>query len=304
MPCDVVSVGLSCYDHLVQVPSFQKAAEGCYVKRVSVQGGGISATACVAAARLGAKAALYTRLGDDYFGRHIRDELVAFGVEVPLPFIPGAKSGACTVMVEEGSGERRFLYFPGEGLDESGQKVPLDEALSAKVLLVDGRWEDESLRAVHAAVERGVPVVADVGYLRPHEEEIVRLADYPLFSQVILGGLGVYPAEREQLARRVLKEGRAERVVFTLGDEGCEVYRRDCEVEEFPGFSVEVVDTTGAGDAFHGAFAFAVARGWEFERALELAQAVGALACRGFGGRSSLPALEEAVGFINEQRKR
>ena len=301
MPCEVVAVGLACYDHLVRVPSFRAAAEGCRVRRVSVQGGGVAATAAAAAARLGARTALYCRLGDDFFGRVARDQLSAAGVELPVPPIPGAQSPVSTVLVEEESGERRFLYFPGRGLE--APVPPLEEPLrDARVLLVDGRWEEASLAAARLAVRLRVPVVTDIGHLRPHEEEILRLADYPIFSQLILGELGVYPPEREALAGRILAEGRARCVVFTLGEEGCEVHRRNREVRQYPAFPVEVEDTTGAGDAFHGAFAFAVARGWDFERSLRLALAVGALSCRSFGGRAGLPGLEEALRLLEGTR--
>lgn len=304
MPFEIIGIGLACYDHLVVVPGFEQATSGCYVERVLVQGGGITATASVAAARLGARAALYARLADDFFGRFIRDELVASGVAVPLPLVPAAKSPVSTVLVDAASGQRRFIYFPGEGLDAGGLAAPDEEIRGCRVLLLDGRWRGEALRAASIAAAAGVPIVADVGHTEAEDFEILRLADYPLLSREILGERGGSRPARQAFAERVLADGRARSLVLTLGEEGCEVYRRDGGVQRFPAFRVDVVDTTGAGDAFHGAFAFGIARGWRFERALELAQAAGALVCRSLGGRTTLPTLDEALAFIAHTERR
>jgi len=288
---DIVAVGMACYDHIVLVPSLARVVEGCRARRVLSQGGGVVATAAVAASALGARVELWARAGADFYGRFVVDELRRFGVDTSqFVIVDGGHTAVSTVLVDEATGERRFLYFPGDGLDKGWDEPDYARIERAKLLLTDGRWPGVCLEATRRAVARGVPVVFDPGHASAEELEMLRLADYPVISEVALGELS-QGRSLDELADELLG-GRAKAVVVTRGARGLWLRERGRPPEELGAFPVEVVDTTGAGDVFHGAFALAISRGWEPVRAAELASAAGAHACTALGGRGAIPSMD------------
>lgn len=288
MASDIVAVGMACYDHIVLVPSLDQVAKGCRVRHVLSQGGGVVATAAVAASRLGARVELWARVGADFYGEFVVNELRRFGVDTSqFIVIDGASTAVSTVLVEEGTGERRFLYFPGASLESGWEEPDYSRIERAKLLLTDGRWKRVCLEAAMRARRAGVPIVLDPGHASPEELELLRLADYPVISEVALGEL-TQGRPPESLAEELLA-GHAKAVIITRGARGVWVQERGASPREFGTFKVEVVDTTGAGDVFHGAFAWALSRGRELDRAVELASAAGAYACTALGGRGAIP---------------
>lgn len=301
---DVLSVGLAVYDHLTVVKSFDNINKGCGAEAVSVQGGGMAATASAAIAKLGGKVRFYTRAGDDFFGKFIVNTLKAGGGDVKPYIAKAGLSPVCDVMVDA-SGERRFIYFSGKGLENEDFRVPEKEIVASGAFLTDGHWADPCIDAAEKAVKLGVPIVTDVGRRGPVAQALLKLADYPVLSTVCLGKDGGCPAEREKLAREVLSEGRAKLAVVTCGGDGAELYERDgkdVKMKRYPAYKVKVVDTCGAGDAFHGAFALGISRGWPIDKVMQVAMATGALTCRALGGRAPLPTMTEVEDLIASGR--
>jgi len=301
---DVLALGLATYDHLTRVPTFEDMVRGCGAQEISVQGGGVAATAAAAVARLGGKVRFHTRVGEDYFGKFIINGLKDIGVDVKAGVVTDGLSPVCDVMVDK-TGERRFIYFSGKNLDVPGYAVPEAEVAASGAVLIDGRWPEASVDLAQKALKHGVPIVLDIGHSRPHELELLRIADYPVLSTVILGNRGGDPAERQKLAEKVLAVGRAKFVVVTRGGDGIELYERDggkVKVTPYPAYKINVIDTCGAGDAFHGAFALGVSRNWPVGKVLDVAQATGALTCRKLGGRVPLPTMQEVEELIARGR--
>ncbi|MBN1809166.1 MAG: carbohydrate kinase family protein [Planctomycetes bacterium] len=297
---DVLALGLACYDHLVKVPSFEQAAKGCGTGEVSVQGGGVAATAAAAVAVLGGKVRFHTRVADDFFGRFIVEGLQSIGVDTQAAVVNGGHSPVCTVLVDD-EGERRFIYHPGRNLELAEYAVSEEETASSKCVLIDGRWPEASLDLAAKALRYNVPIVVDIGHGRPHEKELLKTADYPVLSSVMLGRRAHDAEYRKQFAREVIENGRARFVVITLGADGVEVFDKDAggvSVRAVPSYSGHIVDTCGAGDTLHGAFAYAVSQEWDRERVVDVAQAAGTLACRKLGGRAALPTMAEVETLI------
>ncbi len=296
---EIIAIGLACHDNLVVVPSLAAACEGTRVRAVLAQCGGVAATAAVAARALGARVQLWARVGDDDYGAFVLAELRKRGVDTSgMAIVEGARTPVSTVLVEEGTGERRFLYYPGEGLDWYADDEPPDYARveRAKALVVDGRLPETCLRAARRAREAGVPVVTDVGHAREHEVALLRLADYPVVSELALNELAP-GRELAEFADELLA-GAAKAVVLTRGERGAWLKERGCEARRLGAFPVEAVDTTGAGDVFHGAFAWAIADGRAPEQAVEVATAAAAIACTALGGQTAAPdvrTVEEAL---------
>jgi sulfofructose kinase len=206
----------------------------------------------------------------------------------------GARSQICMVLVEAGSGRRSILCYRAAG------ELVLDEAdrtyiSSARYLHLDGNHMDAAIPAALWARADGVRVSFDANRPRPRLDELLPLVDILIASERFPPA---YTGQRDQVraGRRLLEVG-PDIVVITLGVEGCLCLWGD-RVLHVPGFQVDVVDTTGAGDAFHGAFLYGLLQGWELERTAVFANAVAAINCTCLSGRAGLPSLSEVEAFL------
>jgi len=288
---EIIAVGMACYDHVVVVPDFAEVPKGCRALDVMVQGGGVAATAAVAARALGALAQLWVRVGADPHGEYVVADLRRRGVDTSeLQMLEGARTAISTVLVEESTGERRFLYYAGAHTDnwEEPEYARIDRA---RALIVDGRWPGVCLAAVRRARAHAVPVICDLGHASPDEMEILKLADYPVVSEVAYRELAG-AKELEEFADELLA-GHALAVVFTHGEQGVWLKERDGEPKRLGVFDVEVKDTTGAGDVFHGAFAYFITSGHSIEESAFLSSAASAHACTALGCRGAVASLDD-----------
>ncbi|MBL7223700.1 MAG: sugar kinase [Candidatus Brocadiae bacterium] len=298
MAAELISIGLAVVDHLwlcdePVVGTFGPASD--YL----VQGGGLAATAAVAMARLGGRVEMWTVVGSDEAGRFILDQFQREGVDTSqVQVCPDGRSPVCAVTVDRTEGERYFRYFRGRGLDGSVEALDLGRIASAKAILVDGWWPEAQLLAARRARELGVPVCGDYEGLSDTFLDLVRHTDYPIYSAECAarhGGTGDIEGDLRKVADL---GGRVP--MITLGDQGC-IWLEDGEVGRCPAFAVDVVDTTGCGDVFHGAFTFGLARGWDVARNARFASAVAALKCRALGGRTGIPTCDEVEAFLAER---
>lgn len=295
---ELVSIGLAVIDYVFLC---REDAEGSLrlVEDHVVQGGGMAATAAVTMARLGASVEIWTRVGDATPGRFILEQFQAEGVDTSqVKVCPGGRSPACAVLVDRRDGERRFIFFPGGGLDPGTDHLDLSRVDRARAILVDCYWPEAQIAAARRAREHGVAVCGDIEKLRDEVLELVPLIDYPVYSQECArawGGAGSLEGDLRAVARL---GGVAP--MITLGEEGC-IWLEEGRVRRLPAFEVEVVDTTGCGDVFHGAFTFGLGQGWPVERIARFASATAALKCRALGGRTGIPSCAEVARFL-EQR--
>lgn len=294
-PPRVLAVGLSCLDHVWQVTRFPPAGSRTDASAYRVQGGGPAATAAVAAARLGAQAELVALHGDDAAGELLTAELRAFGVAVDgVRRVPGARSFVSAVLVAPG-GERWIFPYRGSGLTDEPAWLAGVDVGAAGTVLVDMRHPRLCAAAARAARAAGVVVVADYGNLRHFEH--AGLADHLLVSRECAAEL--LGRDEPEVALTRLRRRRGQVVGVTLGDEGLLLDDGEGALH-LPAPRVDAVDTTGAGDVFHGAYAAAVARRFRPREAAAYAVAVAALACRTFGARAGIPTDDEARAFVRE----
>jgi sulfofructose kinase len=295
----VAAVGLACLDFLAlarQAPVGGTAS----MRRLLIQGGGLTATAAVAAARLGAQVRLLTQVGDDDIGRRVLDELREERIDLSGSVeVPGAATPCSVVMVDPDSGDRTIYHFRGCGLERETWEPEVSFVASSHALVVDVIWRQAALAAAKAARAAGVPVVADFAP-GADVEELAGLVDVFIVPESWAAAHGRAPRDREDGAPadalQALHSYGARIAVVTVGREGC--WYSGGESGHCPAFEVDVVDTTGAGDVFHGAFAYALARRWELARCVEFASAVAALKCRALGGRTGIPNLGETLDFL------
>jgi|DewCreStandDraft_1066081.scaffolds.fasta_scaffold00191_6 ribokinase len=299
----VAVVGSIITDLAVLTPRYPRRGENILARRLQIGPGGKGANAAVAAARLGAKSILIGRVGDDEFGREELAALRAEGVDIQAVGIdPEAQTGAAIILVDD-EGENTILVIIGANAKLAPFHV--EEGLaphwqSLNALLVNFEIPPETVAAaVEGASSRRIPVIVDAGPPRAYGPEIWGKATVISPNELELStliGRPVTDGEQIQAARELLKAG-PQAVVLKLGARGALLVTRE-EAHHLPAFPVNVVDTTGAGDAFSGGLAVAVAEGMPLRDAVRFANAAGALATTQVGTLKVMPRRPEVERLL------
>jgi sugar/nucleoside kinase (ribokinase family) len=298
---DLVGLGYCSYDILAITPGVPRFDDvrGVHVADLTYDGGGPAGTAVATAARLGARAGYLGVLGDDREGRWLHDLYLQTGVDVSRLRLRGdVGTNVCLLLVEQATAQRAILCH--QRVDATDLILePADRAYiqDARVLHLDGQFLPAAIQAARWAREAGVKVCFDGNHPRPGLDELLPLVDWLVVAApfpAAYTGL----ADPQESARKLLALG-AEILAVTQGEGGCEVWTA-AENFQVPGFPVPAVDTTGAGDAFHGTFIYAMLQGWDLERVATFANAVAAINCRTLGGRRGLPTLGQTEAFLEE----
>jgi sugar/nucleoside kinase (ribokinase family) len=298
---DVLGIGVVCVDDLLYLDHFPQPNEKIHIKMKQRQGGGLTGTAIVAAARQGAKAAYCGRLGDDELSQYSLRELEHEGVDTsPTQFSAVNTPSYSVILVDMSCGSRAILS------DVSSIKEPdlsvITDALisSSRVLLIDYLSHQAGLRAAEIAHAHGIPVVADLELASLKEVDLfLEQADH-LVVGIEFASTFTHKQEVEHMVRELANPHRAACVV-TAGANGCWYSEHGGEVHHLPAYQVNVVDTTGCGDVFHGAYAAALARGESVSRAVQVASASAALKAMCCGGREGIPNLVTVENFLKEK---
>lgn len=301
MTIDVAGLGVSTIDLIFVVDELPGRETVQRAHASALQGGGPVATAIVAAARLGARTAMLDRIGGDPFGRMILAEFAAEGVDTGgIAVVEGRTSSKASILVRRGDGARAIAYSPGDCGELAPEEVREYLIRSAKILHLNGRHWDACLHAAALAKKGGVTVSFDGGAhrFRPEHRELLPRADLCIVAREYAAAYT--GADEPDAAAKALLAAGPRVVVITMGSEGSLVRSRDGESFHQPAYRAEpLVDTTGAGDAYHGAFLFALARGCSLREAGRHAAAVGAMNTRALGGRAGLPTFSELEGFLS-----
>jgi|SRR5438132_768733 len=285
----VVVVGSVNADLVVRVPRLPGPGETVLDGTFHRGGGGKGANQAAVAARLGARALLVGRVGDDDLGRGARAELEALGVDMSFLGVGGEPTGVALILVDV-AGENLIGVASGANREVAAGEVA--DAVGSipggpAVVLAGLEVPDEAVvAAARAARDRGFAFVLNPAPAKPVPRELVALCDVLTPNRTEVGGLG-FGSPEEMVA------AGAGAVVVTLGGAGVEVHRPGAAPAAVPAFPVDVVDTTGAGDAFSGALAWALASGEGLDAATGLAAAAAALSTRALGARAALPTADE-----------
>lgn len=293
MSFDVLCCGMLCADLAFRVVRQPGADEKMQATELLLCGGGPAANAAVQVARLGGRSAFVGRVGRDGLGAQLRAELEAERIDLQ-GLVEVAEPTAAAAQLIKPNGARSVVAYRAPMSD-----VPLPagrRVTDAAVLLVDGHEPGWSETLVAAARSAGVATVLDAGSLNEATRRLVLQVDHVVASEMFARAwLGA-----ESTPEALAAIGRPDAtVVVTRGERGL-LWRRGDDRGERPAFRVGVVDTTGAGDAFHGAYALGLARGRLWPDLLREASAAGALACTRFGARPALATREELDAFLAE----
>ncbi len=287
---DVLCVGHASYDLVFEVAAHPKADEKTVADSLLACGGGPAANAAVQAARLGCLSGFCGYLGADLYGDAHLQELIKAGVNVEL-VVRGSMPTPLSAIIVKPDGARSLINYKGETKALFAEALDLSAA-RAKVFLFDGHEPYLSRRLLELDVGR-TPSVLDGGSWHPGTEQLLPLVDYPVCSEKFAAQFAGGP--EAALAR--LAENHPAALV-TLGERGL-IWRRGAEQGRLPAPpGIAAVDSTGAGDAFHGAFAAGLAAGLPWLALLRFASAAGALCCTRLGARPGLPFTAEVEALL------
>ncbi|MCK4549729.1 MAG: sugar kinase [Candidatus Krumholzibacteria bacterium] len=296
---DVTGVGYTAIDYLGVIPRFPEENLKLELETLEVQGGGPAATATVTAARLGLSTAFIGKVGGDDRGAMMLMKLNGEGVDVSSAVLEAdALSQFAFIMVDSETGKRTILWTRGTLTPLMPDELDMDKVTSCRGLLVDTLEPAAAAAAAKQAADAGVKVLIDAGTLRDGVREILPHCHYIVASETFAGQIS--DGRGPEAALEEMMKYEPDAAVVTLGERGC-IALSEGEYIEAKGFEVDAVDTTGAGDVFHGACLYAVLREWDIRRCCVFANAVAAMKCRRLGGRTGIPTLPEAIEFLSER---
>ncbi len=295
----VVGIGQCAWDMLTVVDRIPQADTKKEVFMWEEQGGGPVATALAALSRLGVPCRFHGIIGDDREGAAIRQSLIEEGIDVTgLVKRPNASSQTAFIAIDKSMGTRTIFWKRPTGEPLRKEELPHDFLKNAEFLLLDGLMKDVSLFAAREAGKAGVPVMLDAGRVREGMLELARMSAYVVGSEEFARELG-WKDDPASFRHEVRKLGFGITTI-TLGARGSVTFAGD-EIISCPAFPVEVVDTTGAGDVFHGGYLHGLLHNRPLKDTIRFASAVAAMKCRKLGGRAGIPRLEEVEKFLKRQ---
>ena len=292
----IACVGHASIDNVFQIHAFPQRATKTPAHDFQSVGGGMAANATLSMARLGVQVRFVGAVGDDDAGRLVRQQLGAEGIELRhLQQVAGARTSASAIIVDD-HGDRQIFNHLGNALARA--QLPDDTVFEGcDAVLVDPRWPAGARAALIWARRNGKLAVldADVAPLADLTA-LVPLAQWAVFSEP---GLAVWAADmpHDRALRRALAQG-AEHAVVTLGEHGV-LYASTNGLTPLPAFAIQAVDTTGAGDVFHGALTLALARALPVHQAFRFASAAAAIKCTRPGGIRGSPQAAEVDAFLS-----
>ena len=292
---DVLVIGRSCLDYIAVINQFPIENQKVPLELRLTEGGGQGGTASCCISRLGGNVAYAGKLGDDDEGRFCLKRLEEFGVATNfIEIVSGGKTPVAYILVSADSGHRTIIYERN-----SLPKIAIDDQLKyltarSEIVLLDPEVTYLG-RPLKDAAEGCIKIVYDCERWREGLEDVMDSADYFIPSSEFLDSdrlnFGHIPFNRKIFKLNEMVSGQ---LIVTGGEKGA-YYPIGDKLYQVAAPAVKAVDTTGAGDNFHAAFALALKKGLDLHQAVKLSVAVASLSCRQFGGRSGVPGMEEAV---------
>jgi len=295
----VVGLGQCSFDNLFIVDSFPVPDTKKEVMEYETAGGGPVATALVSLSRLGVNCSFHGVVGDDDAGEKIRKSLEKEHINTDgLITREQSHSQIAFICIEKGSGKRTIFWKRPSAESIKPHELPDDFLENKDFLLVDGLMAEVSIYAAQRAREINVPVMLDAGRVREGMVELAQLCDYIVcseeFARQYAGSGQDFDAEKTVLK---MKSFSARATTITLGNKGS-ITMTDTDVFQVPADTVDVVDTTGAGDVFHGGYIYGLLQKCDIKDVVRFASAFAALKCRKLGGRAGIPHLKEVEDLI------
>lgn len=285
-----------CVDFAVAVPTFPEPNGTMRMTGASWQGGGKVATGMVASARLGAKCAILGAVGDDNYGKFCIEDFKAHHVDVSHFEVQEGKTTSLSVVISnKQSQERSIVYDPGTAQMPNLVEKYADVLEDCEYFFVSSLDDVVQAAAKHAKAA-GAKIFIDADSHSEELESFLPEIDVFVGSEFVYGAMFGDDKNYEANCAKVRARG-PKIVVFTFGGDGC-VGLCDEGYFTLPAFRVDVVDTVGAGDVFHGAFVAGLLQGWSVKDICRFASAVSAIKITRQGGRAGIPDMKTVQHFL------
>ncbi len=299
---DVLGLGAVAVDDILYVDEFPQPDGKTHVKAKARAGGGLAGTALVAAARLGVRAGYCGVLDADDLSAYTLAELAREGVDcAPVQRQAGARPYHSVIIVNRTSPQRCILYSNADVVVPTAADLPDSLITASKVLFVDHTVAAAAIRAAAVARQHGIPIVGDIEETDfPEREAFLNSVDHLILNQEMAGRLTGVPDAAGSAAALLRPSGAA--VVVTEGAAGSWYVTPGQAPQHVPAMKVQVVDTTGCGDVFHGAYAACLAWGGDVHSAVQVATVAAGLKARSSGGRAGIPGRAEVEQHLTSTR--
>ncbi len=300
---DVVGVGLNATDTMLFVPHFPAYGGKVPFSGEMLSPGGQVATAMVACAKLGLRAKYIGAVGDDERGRVQMESLRRSGVNLDhVQQRRNCPNQSAYIVIDQATGERTVFWSRPECLRILPEEIAPDQIAGAKLLHIDGHDTPAVEHAARIAHENEIPVTVDVDTIYPGFDRVLPLIDYLIASSE-------FPTRWTRIEDPFAALTAIQRrhnigvAAMTLGAHGALALHEGRWIYS-PGFIVDCLDTTGAGDVFHGAFCYSVLQKMSLADALAFSNAMAALNCTGTGARGHIANVEEVRHLIDTGARR
>lgn len=300
----ILIIGSLNMDLIVRAPRIPAPGETILGHAFSTAPGGKGANQAVAAAKLGAPVKMIGRVGADDFGKQLRAQLHAVGVDTRF-VIDDAETGTGVALISvDDAGQNSIIVAAGANARVSRNDIDVarDAIRDARVVVAQLEIPLDTVGyALRVAHDAGALTILNPAPAQPLPRELLREVDVIIPNETEasqLTNMRVTDFASAMQAANALREMGARRVIITLGNKGALWLDEHANAQQVAAFEIQAVDTTAAGDAFVGAFAASVAREQDWETGLRMASAAGALAATKLGAQPSLPTRVEVEEFL------
>src|SRR5215471_13610675 len=300
---DVVGVGLNATDTLLIVPHFPAYAGKVPFEEEHLSPGGQVASAMVACARLGLRTKYIGAVGDDLRGRVQLESLRNTGINLDHVLVrTGCANQSAYIVIDRSTGERTVLWRRDDCLKIRPEEISESMIAGCRLLHIDGHDTPAVARAAEIAHSRGIPVTIDVDTIYHGFEKVLPHVSY-LISSSEFPAAWTGEMDPFRALEMIQREYRMKVAAMTLGAHGALALENGKFIYA-PAFVVNCVDTTGAGDVFHGGFCYAVLQGMPMREALDFSNAMAALNCTALGARGGIRGLEDVRSLMARGERR
>lgn len=294
---EVVGLGQACLDYLGRISIYPQEDGKVELIDFHTQCGGPASTALVTLSRMGIQTSFLGSISNDPFGIEIRNGLKEENVNTTfLKVTSGYTSQFAFIAINKQDGRRTIFWNRGSVPHLKAIDVDLSPFENARILHTDGLMVEASIEAAKQAKDMGMTVVMDAGTLREGYKELASLVDILIASErfgVPLVGVGT-PPDR---TLKTLRQWGPKEVIITLGEKGSVGWSGGKIISQ-EAFPVDAIDTTGAGDVYHGAYIYGLLQGWDMAGCMRFASATSAMKCTEIGARKGIPNLEKVKEFM------
>lgn len=291
-----MGIGISPYDFTLETEGYPDPDIKTVAKRYGDGGGGPVPGAISTLAVLGCRTAIITTMGDDLYGKMIKEEFEEYGINTQgVRLSPDFQTLHAHIIVDHQNGQRTVILNQNEALPILKSQIPVGILEECRYLILDSRITPTIIALAKRAKSSGARLMFDGGSVQNHIKDLLPLIDYPVVSLRFVKDLFGH-SNPERACKSLIGLGATMSGV-TMGKNGSYLATNE-EVTYIPSYEINVVDTTGAGDVYHGGVLYGLLHDWNVKATGQLASAIAALNSQAFGARTGIPGMERIREFF------